>query len=71
VETAQESGWTVIDLFDLMVHLFSAERRAQYGLENLWKDATEVSIAKLLAVAKPKPAVKRRPATRKKPAAKK
>ena len=71
VETAQESGWTVIDLFDLMVHLFSAERRAQYGLENLWKDATEVSIAKLLAVAKPKPAVKRVPATRKKPAAKK
>jgi ribosome-associated protein len=71
VETAQESGWTVIDLFDLMVHLFSADRRAQYGLENLWKDATEVSLAKLLAVAKPKPAAKRVPPIRKKAVAKK
>ncbi len=71
VETAQESGWTVIDLFDLMVHLFSADRRAQYGLENLWKDAAEVSLAKLLAVAKPKPAAKRVPPIRKKVVAKK
>src|SRR4051812_11930147 len=47
IETAQESGWTVIDAFDLMIHLFSADRRAQYGLENLWKDATEVSVSKL------------------------
>lgn len=71
VETAQESGWTVIDLFDLMVHLFSADRRAQYGLENLWKDSTEVSLAKLLAVAKSKPAAKRVPPIRKKVVAKK
>ena len=54
IETSLESGWTVVDVFDLMVHLFSADRRAQYGLENLWKDAVEVSVAKLLAVAKPK-----------------
>jgi len=54
IETAQESGWTVIDAFDFMVHLFSAERRSQYGLENLWKDAAEVSSAKLLGTAKPK-----------------
>jgi len=54
IETAQESGWTVIDAFDLMIHLFSADRREQYGLENLWKDATEVSVAKLVAVPKPK-----------------
>ncbi|MCX6952576.1 MAG: ribosome silencing factor [Verrucomicrobia bacterium] len=56
IETAQESGWTVIDAFDLMIHLFSAERREQYGLENLWKDAVEVSVAKLIAVPKPKSA---------------
>lgn len=71
IETAQESGWTVIDVFDLMVHLFSADRRAQYGLENLWKDAAEVSLVKLLAVAKPKAVKKRAPAARKKPAGKK
>jgi ribosome-associated protein len=66
IETAHESGWTVIDAFDLMIHLFSADRRAQYGLENLWKDATDVSLAKLFAVAKPKPEKKRAPALRKK-----
>lgn len=54
IETAQESGWLVVDAFDVMIHVFSAERREQYGLENLWKDATEVSVTKLLAVAKPK-----------------
>jgi ribosome-associated protein len=59
IETAQESGWTVIDAFDIMIHLFSADRREHYGLENLWKDATEVSVAKLLAVAKPKAPKKR------------
>lgn len=71
IETAQESGWTVIDAFDLMIHLFSADRRAQYGLENLWKDAVDVSVTRLLAVAKPKPAKKRAPAVRKKRPAKK
>jgi ribosome-associated protein len=54
IETSLESGWTVVDVFDLMVHLFSADRRAQYGLENLWKDAVDVSVPRLLAVAKPK-----------------
>ena len=52
IETAEESGWTVIDAFDVMVHLFLADRRAQYGLENLWKDAVEVSVPQLLSVSK-------------------
>ena len=51
IETAEESGWTVIDAFDVMVHLFIAERRAQYGLENLWKDATEMAKSRLLKPA--------------------
>ncbi len=62
METAQESGWIVIDVFDVMIHLLTAETRARYGLENLWKDAAEVSVSKLLAVA-PKP---RKPAVRRK-----
>lgn len=65
IETSLESGWTVVDVFDLMVHLFSADRRAQYGLENLWKDAVEVSVAKMLAVEKPKIVKKRAVAPRK------
>jgi ribosome-associated protein len=55
----------VVDVFDLMVHLFSADRRAQYGLENLWKDAVEVSVSKMLAVEKPKIVKKRAVAPRK------
>lgn len=56
IDSSLESGWTVVDAFDLMIHLFSAERRTQYGLENLWKDADDVSVSKLLAVEKPKAA---------------
>lgn len=48
-ERAQESGWLVIDAFDVMIHLFLAPTRERYGLERLWRDSTEVSVAKLLA----------------------
>lgn len=56
METSQESGWIVIDLFDVMVHIFTPANRAKYGLENLWKDAVEVSVPKLLAAPKAAPA---------------
>jgi ribosome-associated protein len=55
METAQESGWMVIDAFDVMVHLFLANARERYGLERLWRDAVEVPIAKLISTtAKPR-----------------
>ena len=60
MEIAQDSGWIVVDAFDVMVHIFLPETRQKYGLENLWKDAVEISPAKLLAVPKP-----RKPAARK------
>jgi ribosome-associated protein len=47
VETASESGWTVMDAFNVMVHIFTAETRSRYRLEHLWRDGNEVS-AKLL-----------------------
>ena len=53
METAMESGWVVVDAFDVMVHLFLGETRERYGLERLWRDATEVSVPKLLALNKP------------------
>ena len=31
METAQDSGWTVIDAFDVMIHLFLAQERERYG----------------------------------------
>ena len=48
IETTSGSGWTVVDAFDVMVHLFTKENREKYRLELLWKDAHEVDIRKLL-----------------------
>jgi ribosome-associated protein len=49
LEATQESGWIVVDAFDVMVHLFSPEMRDHFCLENLWKDAVDVSVKDLLA----------------------
>ena len=48
IETSRESGWTVIDAFDVMIHVFAPEMRSRYGLEKLWKDAREVPLDELL-----------------------
>jgi len=48
MDTGKGSGWTVVDAFDVMVHLFTPENRDKYRMESLWKDATELSLAKLL-----------------------
>ncbi len=70
-ELAPESGWLVMDAFDVMVHIFLPESRDKYRLENLWKDAVEVSVPSLLAEPK-KPAARKKVATAKKaPAVKK
>ena len=37
------SGWLVVDAFDFMIHLQTSEMRDFYRLDQLWKDATEVS----------------------------
>lgn len=49
MEMAPGSGWLVVDAYQVMVHLFRAEQRDMYRLENLWKDAPELKVADLLA----------------------
>jgi len=49
VDTTKGSGWTVVDAFEVMIHLFTPENRDKYRLELLWKDAQPVEIATLLA----------------------
>jgi ribosome-associated protein len=61
VETAEESGWTIVDLFDVMVHLFREDVRSHYGLENLWRDAKQVSFPLEVAL-KPKVASRKKKA---------
>jgi ribosome-associated protein len=43
----QPSGWLVLDAIDFVVHLFSKEQRENYALENLWKDALNLSVEEL------------------------
>jgi ribosome-associated protein len=69
-ERTEESGWTVVDAFDVMVHLFSPEQRERYALESLWKDAKEVSVDELLDVVKPAPKPKPKPKPKSKPKSK-
>ncbi len=69
-ETAGESGWAVMDAFDVMVHIFTPDTRARYKLETLWKDGTEIPVKALMS-GKKIPAKTRAPAKRKAPAAKK
>jgi ribosome-associated protein len=33
-----DSGWIVIDLIDVMIHLFTGEMRDFYDLESIWKN---------------------------------
>ena len=36
------SGWMVIDAFDFMIPVFTAQQRDAYRLDALWKDAEEI-----------------------------
>ena len=48
IDTTKGSGWTVVDAFEVMIHLFTPGNRDKYRLESLWKDATDVTLARLL-----------------------
>jgi ribosome-associated protein len=41
------TGWHVLDLFDIVIHLFSEEKRDFYRLDALWKDATIITVDNL------------------------
>lgn len=42
VEGLPEARWIVIDLWDVVVHVFQPEARETYRLERLWGDAPSV-----------------------------
>jgi len=49
IEAQRESGWTVVDAFDIVFHLFRPDQRAAFRLETLWKDGVDVPVAGILA----------------------
>ena len=42
IEGKAESGWILLDYGDVVVHLFSLEKRAFYDLEELWHDGKTI-----------------------------
>ena len=52
VEGRRQGEWVLMDYVDFIVHVFSAEKRAYYGLERLRKSAVTVSVAELGAELK-------------------
>ena len=49
VEGRRQAEWILMDYVDFIVHVFSAEKRAFYGLERLRKSATSISVDDLNA----------------------
>jgi ribosome-associated protein len=52
VEGRRQAEWILMDYVDFIVHIFSAEKRAFYGLERLRKSATTIDVATLNAELK-------------------
>jgi ribosome-associated protein len=65
VEGRRQGEWILMDYVDFIVHVFSAEKRAFYGLERLRKSATTISVADLNAELKAAVAATRAAATKK------
>ena len=39
-----DSGWLIIDIQGIMIHIFEQKQRDYYNLELLWKDASIVKV---------------------------
>lgn len=43
-EVAEAAGWTVLDYLDCVLHVFTAEARERYQLEDLWREAPRLEV---------------------------
>jgi ribosome-associated protein len=51
-EGYKQAEWVLLDYVDFVVHIFSENARRYYDLERLWKSATRLEPAELMAPAK-------------------
>ncbi len=38
IEETSDGGWTLIDCFDIVMHLFTEKKRKEYDLDSLWRE---------------------------------
>jgi len=43
-DTGEDAGWAVLDYLDCLLHVFTAEARDRYQLEDLWREAPRLSL---------------------------
>jgi ribosome-associated protein len=43
-EAAEAAGWIVLDYLDCVLHVFTAEARQRYALEDLWREAPQLEL---------------------------
>lgn len=49
VEGKSAAHWILVDLGDIIVHIFDPEARENYQLEKLWMDSSQVDVSDWLA----------------------
>lgn len=54
IEGYNEGRWILIDLADIIVHVFSPEVREHYDIERLWSDAPRIDLG--ISLEEPHPA---------------
>lgn len=47
IEGFEQARWVLIDIDDIICHVFHKDERAYYNLERLWGDAEEVSVGEI------------------------
>lgn len=43
-DAAEAAGWIVLDYLDCVLHVFTAEARERYALEDLWREAPRLDL---------------------------